>query len=86
MEQDNICMVSVYCSVYNHKKYISQCLDSLVNQNTDFRYEIIVKDDASTDGTSDIVREYSQKYPDKIVPLILSENHFQRGLGLVACQ
>ncbi len=84
MEQDNICMVSVYCSVYNHKKYISQCLDSLVNQNTDFRYEIIVKDDASTDGTSDIVREYSQKYPDKIVPLILSENHFQRGLGLVA--
>ena len=84
MDHNNTCMVSVYCSVYNHKKYISQCLDSLVNQNTNFSYEIIVKDDASTDGTSDIVRAYHQKYPDKIVPLILSENHFQRGLGMVA--
>ena len=84
MDQKNNCMVSVYCSVYNHKKFIRQCLDSLVNQKTNFIYEIIVKDDASTDGTSDIIRDYHKKYPDKIVPLILAENHFQRGLGLVA--
>lgn len=80
----NQCMVSVFCSVYNHKNYIAQCLDSLVSQKTSFIYEIIVKDDASTDGTSDIIRAYHEKYPDKIVPLILEENHLQRGLGHVA--
>lgn len=84
MDHSNNCMVSVFCSVYNHKKYIAQCLDSLVSQKTSFQYEIIVKDDASTDGTSDIIRAYSQKYPDKIVPLILEENHLQQGLGHVA--
>ena len=82
--ESNSCMVSVYCSVYNHKKYIAQCLDSLVSQKTSFEYEIIVKDDASTDGTSDIIREYAEKYPRRVVPLILSENHLQRGLGAVA--
>ena len=84
MDHSNHCMVSVFCSVYNHKKYITQCLDSLVRQKTTFHYEIIVKDDASTDGTSDIIRAYHEKYPEKIVPLILEENHLQRGLGHVA--
>lgn len=84
MEQINNCMVSVFCSVYNHEKFIAQCLDSLVNQKTSFVYEIIVKDDASTDGTGDIIRAYSEKYPEKIVPLIFSENHVQRGLGHIA--
>ena len=84
MDQINNCMVSVFCSTYNHKKFIAQCLESLVSQKTTFIYEIIVKDDASTDGTSDIVRAYHDKYPDKIVPLILEENHLQRGLGHVA--
>lgn len=78
------CMVSVFCTTYNQKKYISQCLNSLVNQITTFNYEIIVRDDASTDGTSDIVRAFYEKYPDKIVPMILSENHFQRGLSHIS--
>ena len=86
MDQVNNCMVSVFCSVYNHKKFIAQCLDSLVNQKTTFHYEIVVKDDASTDGTSDIIRAYHEKYPDKIIPLILETNHLQHGLGHVAFQ
>ena len=80
MDNSNNCMVSVFCTTYNQEKYIGQCLDSMVNQKTSFPYEIIVRDDASTDGTSQIVREYHKKYPDKVIPFIQPENLFQRGL------
>ena len=49
-------MVSVLCVAFNHQKYIRRCLDSLVGQKTSFNYEIIVHDDASSDGTQDIIR------------------------------
>ena len=62
-------MVSVRCITYNHYNYLRQCLDSFLMQKTDFRFEIIVHDDASTDGTSDIVREYAEKYQDIIIDL-----------------
>ena len=84
MVQNDNCMVSVFCTTYNHKNYISRCLDSLANQKTSFRYEIIVRDDASTDGTSDIVRAYSEKYPDRIIPFIQSENLYQRGMSHIS--
>ena len=80
---DNI-MVSVLCPTYNQKKYITQCLDSVLSQETDFAFEVIVKDDCSTDGTSDIVREYAQRYPDKVCPLILEENYFSQGKTAVS--
>ena len=76
----NEIMVSVICSTYNQKKYISQCLDSLLNQDTDFRYEIIIKDDASSDGQQNIIKEYAKKYPEKIRLLIFEDNLFSKGL------
>ena len=51
------CRVSVLVTTYNHEKYIRQCLDSMTGQKTDFPFEIIVRDDCSTDGTGDIIRE-----------------------------
>ena len=51
-------MVSISCLVYNHEKYIRQCLDGMLMQKTDFKYEILIHDDASTDGSADIIREY----------------------------
>ena len=74
------CLVSVLCTTYNHEKYIRQCLDSMVGQKTDFPFEIIVRDDCSTDGTGEIIREYGEKYPDTVIPMILEFNHFSRGL------
>lgn len=65
----SVCIVS-----YNQKDYIAECLESLVGQQADFKFEIIVSDDASTDGTADIVREYSERYPDIIVPLLHTSN------------
>ena len=74
------CRVSVLVTTYNHEKYIRQCLDSMISQKTDFSFEIIVRDDCSTDGTGDIIREYGKKYPGKVIPFILEFNHFSRGL------
>ena len=55
--------VSVYCLTYNHEKYIKNTLDGFVNQKTNFKYEVFVHDDASTDSTAEIIREYEMKYP-----------------------
>jgi len=73
-------LVSVNCLTYNHESYLRKCLDGLLAQNTDFDYEILVHDDASTDGTPDIVREYAARYPDKIFPVLQTENQCSRGV------
>ena len=64
MTNDEKIKVSVICVTYNHEKYIRQALDSIVNQKTDFNFEILVGEDCSTDSTRDILREYEIKYPD----------------------
>lgn len=66
--------VSVCVVAYNHEAFIRQCLQSLVEQQTAFDFEVIVGDDASTDGTVAIVREFENNYPN-IVRLIRHENN-----------
>ncbi len=66
--------VSVCVVTYNQEKYIAQCLQSLVDQETDFPFEVIVSDDCSTDGTSDIVRDFSKNYPNIIKPIFHEKN------------
>lgn len=71
--------VSVICLAYNHEKYIRDALNGFINQKTDFDFEVIVHDDASTDGTANIIREYAEKYPHIIVPIIQTENQYSKG-------
>jgi len=66
--------VSVCVLAYNHERYIAQCLDSILAQRTSFDYEVLVRDDASTDGTVAVLREYEHRYPGK-VQLILEERN-----------
>ena len=66
--------VSVCVVTYNQKQYLRECLDSLVSQDLNCDYEIIVGDDASSDGTADLVREYAKKFPDLIVPVLHEKN------------
>ena len=66
--------VSVCVVTYNQEKYIAECLESLVNQQTKFKFEIIVGEDCSTDNTRLIVQEYVNKYPNLIVPLFYNKN------------
>ncbi len=78
-------LVSISCVTYNHAKYIKQCLDSFLSQETTFPFEIVIHDDASTDGTTQIIEEYAKNYPDKIFPLIQKENQFSKGVrGIMA--
>ena len=71
-------MVSVYCLAYNHEKYIRDALDGFVSQKTNFPYEVYVHDDASTDDTAGIIREYAEKYPDIIHPIFQTENQYSK--------
>ena len=69
-------IVSICCTTYNHEKYIAQTLDSFLSQQTEYPYEILIHDDASTDGTQAIIKEYAEKYPDLIFPILQTENQF----------
>ena len=78
-------LVSISCITYNHAPYIRQCLDGFLMQECDFEYEILIHDDASTDGTSEIIREYQEKYPEIIKPIIQTENQWSQGVrGMMA--
>ena len=74
-------MVTIRCLTYNHEPYIRQCLEGFVMQKTNFRFEAIVHDDASTDGTAMIVKEYAEKYPDIIKPIFETENQYSKHDG-----
>lgn len=71
-------MVTIRCITYNHEPYIRQCLEGFIMQKTNFRFEAIVHDDASTDGTANIIREYAEKYPDIIKPIFETENQYSK--------
>lgn len=74
-------MVTVRCCTFNQARYIRSCLDGFVMQKTNFRFEAIVHDDASTDGNADIIREYAEKYPDIIKPILETENQYSKHDG-----
>lgn len=75
-------LVSVVCITYNHEKYIKDAIESFLMQETTFPFEIIIHDDASTDGTAKIVKEYANKYPDIIVPILQKENQYSKKVGI----
>ncbi len=71
-------MVSISVMVFNHEKYLRRCLDGIVSQKTNFRFEALIHDDASTDASPSIIREYEEKYPDIIKPIYQSENQYSK--------
>ncbi len=76
--------VSICCITYNHEKYIGNALESFLMQKTNFKFEIIVHDDASTDQTPQIIKEYAEKYPDIIVPILQTKNQYSQGIKIAA--
>lgn len=72
-------VVSVLCNTFNQATYIEDAFRGFLIQKTDFVFEVIVHDDASTDGTSDIVREYAKRYPKIFKPVIQTENQYSQG-------
>lgn len=76
-------VVSIRCMAYEHERYIGQCLDSLLMQETDFPFEIVVHDDASSDNTAGIIREYESRYPHIIRAIYETENQYSKDRGSV---
>lgn len=75
-------LVSICCLTYNHSKYIRQCLDGFMIQKTSFSFEVLIHDDASTDGTQEIIDEYKNRYPDIIKPIYQKENQYSKGINV----
>lgn len=75
--------VSILCLTYNHEDYLRDALEGFISQKTNFQYEILIHDDASTDGTADIIREYEEKYPELIHPIYQSENQYSKGVNII---
>lgn len=75
-------LVSVIVFTFNQEKYIAQALDSILCQKTDFDYEILVHDDASTDSTPDIILSYYEKHNDAIVPILEKQNQYSQHVPL----
>lgn len=67
-------VVSVLMPTFNHERYLAQALDSALQQVTDFDYEIVVGEDASTDGTRDLLLDYARRHPGRIVPVLHQRN------------
>ena len=78
MKDNNPIMVSIHCLVYNHEAYLRQCLESILMQKTCFRFEVIVHDDASTDGSATIIQEFASRYPSIIKPIFEKENQYSK--------
>lgn len=77
--QENRVLVSISCITFNHAKYICKCLDGFLMQKTKFKFEVLIHDDASTDGAEELIREYVAKYPDIIIPLYEKVNQWTKG-------
>ena len=72
-------IVSVVCITYNHERYLGDALNGILAQITTFPFEVIVHDDASKDGTAEIIRAYQSKYPQIIKPIIQTHNQYSKG-------
>lgn len=73
-------VISIVCTTYNHERYIENTLRGFVGQRCDFPFEILIHDDASTDRTPQIIREWQQRYPNLIKPLLQTENQYSKGV------
>ena len=74
MELKKTPVVTVCIITYNHKNYIKEAIESVLMQQAPFNWDIIIADDCSTDGTTDIVKEYAAKHPGKIKLILQNPN------------
>lgn len=79
---DDKIKVSIICNAYNHANYIKDALEGFIMQKTNFAYEILIHDDASTDNTASIIRKYENKYPKLIKGIYQTENQYSKGINI----
>ena len=74
--------VSILCLCFNHRPYIKRCIDMFLKQKVDFNVEILIHDDASNDGSIEILREYERRYPKIIKVIYEVENQYSKGINI----
>lgn len=74
--------ISIVCITYNHGDYLAEAIESFLAQKTEYKFEIIIHDDASTDSTTSILREYFDKYPTLIRPIYNEINQYSQNVNL----
>ena len=72
-------VVSIFCITYNHVNFIRDAIEGFLIQQTSFPVEIFIHDDASTDGTAEIVKKYAEKYPTLFWTVLQKENQWSKG-------
>lgn len=82
MSKMDLPLVSICTLAYNHESYIRQCLEGFMIQRCNFKFEVLIHDDASTDRTAGIIREYEEKYPEIIKPIYQKENQYSKGVSI----
>ena len=68
--------LTIFCLTYNHKQFIKDAVESFLAQKTAFKTRILIFDDLSTDGTTEILREYQKKYPEQIKLVVAPYNTY----------
>jgi len=74
--------VVIFCTSYNHEKYIEETLNSIINQKTNYSFRIVVHDDASTDKSQEIIQKYADQNPNMIYPILQKENQLSKGINI----
>jgi len=82
---NNSPIVSICCFSYNHKNFIHSAITGFIDQKTNFQVEIIIHDDASTDGTQDILKEYDKNFPGKFKLILQETNQYSKGVSPFFC-
>lgn len=75
-------LVSIICDSYNHEHFLHDSIEGFLMQDVKFDYEILIHDDASTDKSQEIIRDYSEKYPDCFFPIYQVENQYSKKVGV----
>ncbi len=77
-------MVSITCVAFNHEDYINTTLNSFLEQETNFPFEILINDDVSTDRTVEIIKEYEKQFPNIVKAVYQTENQYSQGINTMA--
>ncbi len=77
-------LVSISCITFNHGAWLQKCLDSFLEQETSFPFEVLIHDDASTDDTIAIIQEYTAKHPQIFRPMYEEKNQYSQGISNIS--
>ena len=83
IEDEQLPLVTVFNWAFNHKDFIRESIESILSQKTNFRVEIIIHDDSSTDGTKEIILEYQHRFPNLFNNILQEENQWSQGKSVM---